>query len=72
MDIGYVQGLWKDDYNPMTDHTWNDDGKTAGIFTNEFMSAHPSDSWKQMLEFYKRTGFKVWQISPSMVERAGR
>ncbi|KAM0263912.1 hypothetical protein ACHAQJ_000947 [Trichoderma viride] len=72
LDVGYVQGLWKDDYDPLTAHTWNDDEKTAGIFTDAFMSAHHSDGWKQMLEFYQRTGFKVWQINPYMVESVRR
>lgn len=69
--IGYSLGLWDKDYDPNTGNTWPDGSKTKGIFSAQFMAEHPAEGWKQMQDFYNRTGVKIWQICPSLVESCG-
>ncbi|KAK0759458.1 hypothetical protein N5P37_007646 [Trichoderma harzianum] len=69
--IGYSLGLWDKDYDPNTGNTWPDGSKTKGIFSEQFMAEHPAEGWKQMQDFYNRTGVKIWQICPSLVESCG-
>ncbi|KAL7813893.1 hypothetical protein V8C44DRAFT_363803 [Trichoderma aethiopicum] len=71
MDIGYMQGLWDEQYDPHVDNTWPNGEETKGIFNETFMESCPSDAWTQMQDFYRRTGVKVWQINPSLLARAG-
>ncbi|UKZ55768.1 hypothetical protein TrVGV298_009592 [Trichoderma virens] len=70
--IGYTQGLWEENYDPNINNTWPNGKETKGIFTEKFLKSCPSEGWTQMQEFYKRTGVKIWQINPTLVERAGR
>ncbi|KAL7934734.1 hypothetical protein V8C35DRAFT_327100 [Trichoderma chlorosporum] len=69
---GYTQGLWDETYDPNVDNTWPDGEETQGIFTEKFMNSYPSEGWGQMREFYERTGIKIWQLNPSLVDKAGR
>ncbi|PTB47394.1 hypothetical protein M431DRAFT_102340 [Trichoderma harzianum CBS 226.95] len=73
MAIGYIQGLWHEDYKPDGKAThWKDGDETAAIFSEKFTTRYPSEGWAQMEEFWKRTGVKIWQLNPALVSQAGR
>ncbi|KAF3073075.1 hypothetical protein CFAM422_004964 [Trichoderma lentiforme] len=71
-DYGNIQGLWRTSYDPDNENQWEDGTSTAGIFTAKFKAKYPSKSWDEMEGFYKRTGVKIWQLNPVIVEAAGR
>lgn len=71
-DYGSIQGLWRTSYDPYNENRWEDGTFTRGVFTAEFKAKYPSKSWDEMEEFYERTGVKIWQLNPVIVEAAGR
>ncbi|KAL7906500.1 P-loop containing nucleoside triphosphate hydrolase protein [Trichoderma velutinum] len=71
-DYGNIQGLWRTSYDPDNNNQWEDGSSTLGVFTAEFKGKYPPKSWDEMEDFYKRTGVKIWQLNPVIVEAAGR
>ncbi|KAL6825252.1 hypothetical protein V8C40DRAFT_287715 [Trichoderma camerunense] len=71
-DYGNIQGLWRTSYDPDNENQWEDGTSTAGIFTATFKAKYPSKSWDEMEGFYRRTGVKIWQLNPVIVEAAGQ
>ncbi|KAH0524312.1 hypothetical protein TsFJ059_006841 [Trichoderma semiorbis] len=72
VDYGNIQGLWRTSYDPDNQNQWEDGTSTVGIFTAMFEAKYPSKSWDEMEGFYNRTGVKIWQLNPVIVEAAGR
>lgn len=70
-DFGNIEGLWKPEYDPCIDNTWEDGTTTNGIFTIHFKQRNPSEGWGQMQSFYKKTSVKIWQLCPPIVQMAG-
>lgn len=70
-DFGDIEGLWKPEYDPSNDNTWEDGTTTKGIFTTQFKQNNPSEGWDQMQAFYQQTGVKIWQLCPPVVQAAG-
>ncbi|PNP51939.1 hypothetical protein THARTR1_07148 [Trichoderma harzianum] len=71
--IGHVEGLWNDEYDPYEEETVFADGsKTRGILSESFIKEHPSLEWAKLKEFHHKTGIKLWQINPFLVDAAGR
>ncbi|KAL7815078.1 hypothetical protein V8C44DRAFT_31828 [Trichoderma aethiopicum] len=54
------------------ENVWPNGEKTEGIFSTNFLKQHGCQSLAQMEEVYKHTGLKVWQVSPLLVEKAGK
>ncbi|KAM6484740.1 hypothetical protein HDV62DRAFT_379126 [Trichoderma sp. SZMC 28011] len=71
-DYGNIQGLWRTSYDPDNENQWEDGTSTADIFTATFKAKYPSKSWDEMEGFYRRTGVKIWQLNPVIVEAAGQ
>lgn len=72
VDYGNIQGLWRTSYDPDNQNQWEDGTSTVGIFTAKFKAKYPSKTWDEMEGFYNRTGVKIWQLNPVIVEAAGR
>ncbi|KAM0263140.1 hypothetical protein ACHAQJ_001293 [Trichoderma viride] len=71
-DYGSILGLWRTNYDPTKENQWEDGTSTRGIFTSEFKAKYPSKSWDELEEFHRRTGVKIWQLDPVIVDAAGR
>lgn len=71
-EIGYWEGLWREDYDP--EKEWNvfdRRRKTRGILSQSFIEEHPSKYWGKVKKFL-RDGVKIWQLNPFFVEGVGR
>jgi hypothetical protein len=69
-DLGDINSLWHDDYDPQDESNSINGTKTPGIL-HDSVSFVEGEAGQKMLKLWSEQDFPAWQLRPELIESAG-